>query len=79
MGNIVIGTIVAHPGLSRFKAYFRIPMFWQSESGQDIAVSVYDILWNGPRIYGSRQNTRDFAAISNPFQAGDDGTTAKEY
>ena len=54
-------------------------MFWQSESGQDIAISVYDILWNGPRIYGSWQNTRDFAAITNPFQAGDDGTTGEEY
>ena len=52
ISDIIIRSVVTNSGLSCFKAKLRIPMFWQSESGQDIAISVYDILWNGPRIWG---------------------------
>ena len=80
VGDIVFIRIeVSNTGLNCFNAYLRAPMLGQSESGQDVAISVYDILRNGPRIHGARQYTRDFAAVANPFQAGDECATGKKY
>ena len=64
---IILGIIVTNSYLSRVMANLGVPMFGNGEGGQDIAISVDDVLRYGPRVNGSFHDARDLGSVAYPF------------
>ena len=64
---IILRIIVTNSYLSRVMANLGVPMFGNGEGGQDIAISVDDVLRYGPRVHRSFHDARDLGSVSYPF------------
>ena len=68
VGDIIsFWVVMTNPYLSRVLANLSVPMFGNGEGGQDIAISVDDVLRYGPRVHRSFHDARDLGSVAYPF------------